>query len=187
MTIAAITTLATFAAEGGNTSGIGALGINGWAFISQLVSFIIVLFVLGKWMLPIVQRTLEQRQNLIREGIENAEKAKQDLAEATKNAEQIIQEARRQANETIEAATRNANRIAQQIEVDARERAEKLVQQNEARIQQEASRARMELSRAVINLSINAASRVIERSVDNKDNRRLVQEFVTTSDQARNN
>jgi F-type H+-transporting ATPase subunit b len=45
----------------------------------------------------------------------------------------------------------------------------------------------MELSRAVINLSIDAATQVIQRSVDSKDNRRLVQEFVTASDQARNN
>jgi len=45
----------------------------------------------------------------------------------------------------------------------------------------------MELSREVVKLSIDAASKVINRSVDSKDNRRLVEEFVTTSDQARNN
>ena len=50
-----------------------------------------------------------------------------------------------------------------------------------ARIQQEAARARAELSRLVVNLSINAAGKVISKSVDNKDNRRLVEEFVNTS------
>ena len=176
----------TLAASGSN-SGIGALGINLWAFVSQLVSFIIVLVLLSKWVLPPVQRMLAKRQDLIREGVENAEKAKEDLAQATKQAEKIIQEARRQAQDTVERASANAQQIGQQIESEARERAEKIYQQNEARIQQEANRARLELSRAVVNLSIGAAGKVINRSVDTKDNRRLVEEFITASDQSRNN
>ena len=50
-----------------------------------------------------------------------------------------------------------------------------------ARIQPEAARARAEISRLVVNLSINAASKVISKSVDSNDNRRLVEEFVHTS------
>jgi F-type H+-transporting ATPase subunit b len=167
--------------------GIGALGINAGAFLSQLASFLIVLFILAKYVLPIVQRTLDKRQALIREGIENAEKAKHDLAEATSNAERIILDAKRQAQGVIERASQNAEQIAQQIQDEAREKAEKYSQQQVARIQQEASRARLELSREVVNLSIEAASKVINRSVDSKDNRRLVEEFVTANDPARNN
>ncbi|GCF09362.1 F0F1 ATP synthase subunit B [Dictyobacter arantiisoli] len=180
-------TLASAAMAAESTGGIGALGINAAAFLSQLVSFLIVFFVLGKYVLPVVQRTLAKRQALIREGIENAEKAKRDLAEATNNAERIILDAKRQAQDSIERATKNAAQVAQQIETEARERAEKISQQQIARIQQEANRARLELSRDVINLSIDAASKVISRSVDSKDNRRLVEEFVTANDQARNN
>ncbi|GCE04187.1 F0F1 ATP synthase subunit B [Dictyobacter aurantiacus] len=181
-------TLASVAAASAESpSGLGALGINTWAFISQLVTFLIVLWVIWKWVLPALQRTLEKRQALIREGIENAEQAKRDLAEAAQNAEQIILDAKRQAQDTIERATKNAQQIAQQIETEARERAEKISQQQIARIHQEANRARMDLSRDVINLSIEAASKVISRSVDSNDNRRLVEEFVTASDQARNN
>ena len=169
------------------SGGLGALGINAAAFLSQLISFLIVFVLLWKYFLPIIQKTLDKRQALIREGIENAEKAKQDLDEATKRSEQIILEARRQAQDTLEKATKNAEQVANQIEAEARERAEKISQQQIARIQQEASRARMELSREVVNLSIEAATKVINRSVDSTDNRRLVEEFVTTSDQARNN
>ena len=174
----------TSAAEAG---GIGALGINAAAFLSQLASFLIVLFILGRYVLPIFQRTLAKRQEVIREGVENAEKAKRDVAEAQSNAERIILDAKRQAQEVIERASQNAEQIAQQIQDEAREKAEKYNQQQVARIQQEANRARMELSRDVVNLSIEAASKVINRSVDSKDNRRLVEEFVTANDSARNN
>lgn len=169
-----------------SSSGNG-LGINGLALISQLISFLIALAIIYKFVLPIVIRTLEKRQQVIREGIENAERAKQELTEATERAEKILAEARVQAQNTIERATKNAQREAQKIEEDARARAEQIGQQQVARIQQEANRARNELNRLVVNLSIDAAGKVISRSVDNKDNRRLVEEFVAASDQSRNN
>jgi len=70
------------------------LGINAAAFISQLISFIVVFVILWRIVLPIALRTLDKRQQVIREGVENAERAKRDLEEATARAEQILAEAR---------------------------------------------------------------------------------------------
>jgi F-type H+-transporting ATPase subunit b len=168
-------------------SALDALGINGPAFISQLLSFIIVLVLLGKFVLPRILQTLDKRQAVIREGIENAEQARQDLAAATVRAEQIITNASRQGQEMIDRATQNAEQIARQIEEEARIRAEQISQQQIARMQQEISRARQELSREVVNLSIDVASKVMSRSMNTKDNRRFVEEFVAASDYARNN
>jgi F-type H+-transporting ATPase subunit b len=157
-------------------------GVNPFAFLSQLVSFAIVFLILWKWGFPVIIKTLEKRQAVIREGIENAEKARHDLAEATTRAEQVLQEARVQAQETIAQATRVAEREANRIQEEAHARAAQIEQQQVARIQQEAARARTELSRLVVNLSISAAGKVISKSVDSSDNRRLVEEFVHASE-----
>ena len=157
-------------------------GINGLAFLSQLVSFGIVFYILWRWGFPAIVKTLEKRQAVIREGIENAEKARHDLAEATTRAEQVMQEARVLAQETIALATKAAEREANRIQEDAHARAAQIEQQQVARIQQEAARARAELSRLVVNLSISAAGKVISKSVDSSDNRRLVEEFVHASE-----
>src|SRR5579875_2218653 len=77
------------------------LGINALAFLSQLVSFGIVFLLLWRWGLPMIIRTMDRRQAVIREGIENAEKAKRDLEEATARAEAELLEARRQAQDII--------------------------------------------------------------------------------------
>ena len=157
-------------------------GINGLAFLSQLVSFGIVFYILWRWGFPAIVKTLEKRQAVIREGVENAEKARHDLAEATTRAEQVMQEARVLAQETIALATKAAEREANRIQEDAHARAAQIEQQQVARIQQEAARARAELSRLVVNLSISAAGKVISKSVDSSDNRRLVEEFVHASE-----
>ena len=157
-------------------------GINGLAFLSQLVSFGIVFYILWRWGFPAIVKTLEKRQAVIREGVENAEKARSDLADATTRAEQVMQEARVLAQETIALATKAAEREANRIQEDAHARAAQIEQQQVARIQQEAARARAELSRLVVNLSISAAGKVISKSVDSSDNRRLVEEFVHASE-----
>lgn len=164
---------------------VGALfngfGINVYAFLSQLISFGIVFFILSKWFFPIIIRTLDKRQATIREGVENAERAKQELSEAKVQADQIILEARKQGQDIIAQASKAAEREASRLEEEARTRLSHMEQQQEARIQQEVARARAELGRLVVNLSIDAAGKVISKSVDSKDNRRLVEEFVSAS------
>ncbi len=158
------------------------LGINGLALLSQIVSFGVVFLILWRWGFPVIIRTLERRQATIREGVENAERARRDLAEANQHAEQILAEARRQAQDTIDRAEQAAEREANRIIEEANTRAQQVEQQYVARIRQEAAQAREELSRLVVNLSIDAAGRVIRKSVDTKDNRRLVQEFVSSNE-----
>jgi F-type H+-transporting ATPase subunit b len=160
---------------------LGSLGINLAAFLSQLISFGIVFLILWRWGFPVILRTLDKRQAVIREGVENAERARRDLQEANARAEQILQDARRQAQDTIAQASQAAQREANRIQEEAQERARQIEQQQIARIRQEAAQAREELSRLVVNLSINAAGKVIGKSVDSSDNRRLVEEFVSAS------
>ena len=157
------------------------LGINAIAFLSQLISFGIVFVILWRWGFPVIIKMLDKRQEVIREGIENAERARRDLAEATARAEQLLAEARRQGQETIAQAAKAAEREAGRIEEEALARTAQIEQQQIERIRQEAARARAEISRLVVNLSISAASKIISKSVDSNDNRRLVEEFVSAS------
>lgn len=160
---------------------LGGLGVNLWAFLSQTVSFLVVLLILAKFGFPVIQRTLEQRRTIIQEGIENAERARRELAEATQRAEQILREASIEGQKRIEQATQVAEKEARRIQEEAQARSARFEQQQIARIQQEAARARAELSRLVVNLAISAAGKVISKSVDTNDNRRMVEEFVSTS------
>ena len=105
---------------------LGGFGINFWAFLSQLVSFGIIFLVLWRWGFPIIIKTLNQRQAVIREGIENAEQAKHDLEEATKRADELMLEARRQAQDTIAQAAKAAEAEASRIREEAHAQAEQI-------------------------------------------------------------
>ncbi len=157
------------------------LGINLWNFVAQVVTFLIVLGVLAKFVFPIFTKTLDNRARVIQEGVENTERSRRELAEAQRRIEGILEEARQQSQQTLSQATQAAERLRTEIEQEAQQRGREIVAQAEKRIQQEIAQARAELRTQVADLAIAAAERVIGSSLDTATNRRLVNEFVTQS------
>lgn len=157
------------------------LGFNTVMFISQLLSFLVLFFVLSKFVWPIMLRTLDKRALTIREGVENAEKARVELAEAEKRIAAMMEEARQEAQRTMEQAVKAGEHMRTEIEQEARARGRQIIEQAQARIQQEIAQARTELRQQVADLAILAAEQVIGSSLDSATNRRLVDEFVARS------
>jgi F-type H+-transporting ATPase subunit b len=155
------------------------VGINGWLFISQLAAFLVLFGVLYWLVWPVLLRTLDKRTLTIQEGVENAERARTELAETEKRIAAMMDEARVEAQHTLEQARKAGDRVRAEIEAEARDRAQKTVEQAQARIQQEIAQARTELRKQVADLAILAAGHVIGSSLDSATNRRLVDEFVT--------
>lgn len=160
---------------------MGQLGINAWFLLSQIVCFVILWAVLQRYVFPVITRMLDKRAAVIREGIENAEKAKRELAEAQANVEQMMAQAHREAQQVLAQATQAAEHIRAELEKEAHERANQIIQQAQVRIQQETARAKAELRAQVADLAILAASRLIGTSLNDAGHRRLIEEFVTQS------
>jgi F-type H+-transporting ATPase subunit b len=157
------------------------LGINLYNLIAQVVVFLIVLFILARWVFPIFTKTLDSRARLIQEGVQNAEQSRRELAETQRRIEGLIEEARQQAQATLASATQAAEHLRGEIEQQAQGRAQEILAQAEKRIQLEGAQARAELRQQVADLAIEAAERVIGTSLDSAANRRLVNEFVAQS------
>jgi F-type H+-transporting ATPase subunit b len=157
------------------------LGINVWMFVSQLVSFLILVLVLQRWAFPVLMRTLDKRTLTIQEGVDNAERARRELSEAQQRIEGLMEQARQEAQETLAQAIKAGEHLRTEIEQDAQSRARQILDQAQDRIRQEVAQARIELRQQVADLAILAAERVIGSSLDTATNRRLVDEFVAQS------
>jgi F-type H+-transporting ATPase subunit b len=157
------------------------MGINLWNFLSQAFVFAVLLIVLARYAFPLLLKTLDEREHTIREGVENADKAKRDLAEAQKRVEALLDQARRDAQDAIAKATQVAEHVRRDIELDAQARARDIISQAERRVQQEVAQARSQLRQEVADLAIQAAEHVVGTSMDQATSRKLVSEFVTQS------
>ncbi len=160
---------------------MSALGINLGALLAQLVAFAILFIVLARYAFPVLLKTLDERQARIQEGIDNAERAKRDLASAEKRIEARLNDARLESQKVIASATTAAERLKADIETQAQQRAREIEQQAGVRIEQQVAKAKAELRQQVADLAIAAAEKVIGGSMDTTTNRRLVDEFVTQS------
>ena len=157
------------------------IGINLWNFVSQVITFLILLWVLAKFVFPALVKTMDTRERVIREGVENAEKSKQELNEAQKRVEALLDEARLDAQATLAKATQAAEHVRAEIEQDAQRRAREIITQAEQRTEQLVAQARAQLRQDVADLAIAAAEHVVGNSLDTTTSRRLVNEFVAQS------
>ncbi len=118
---------------------------------------------------------------MIQTGVENAETAKRQLAEAEKRVADMIEQARHEGQQALARATQAGEHLRADIEQQARQRADEIMAQAQKNIEQQVAQAKSELSRQVSDLAIMAAERVIGHSMNTEDNRKLVQEFVSQS------
>jgi F-type H+-transporting ATPase subunit b len=147
--------------------------------IVEVVAFLIVLGVIGKYVLPVLNKTLGDRQELIRSSLDAAEKARVEAAEASHQRQETIDEARRQAQEIVAAANKAAERIKAQSEERGRLEYERLVARAEAEIAGARQRAVEDVSTKVGALVISVARQVIGREIDESTHRALIDEAVT--------
>ncbi len=164
---------------------LGQLGILLGNFIWQLLAFVILIYLLQRFLYKPTLKMLDDRRNRISESMEQAEQIKRDNQEAAKRAEQIIGEAQAQVREMLAAANQQSQRTIAAAQAEAREQREKLLADAHAQIQTDTTRAKAELQREVGRLAIMAASKVVGKSLDTPDHYRLVDQALAEAEQSR--
>src|SRR5437773_12493413 len=102
----------------------------GWnlqLFLSQVISFILVALVLRQFAYKPILALLEERRQRIAEGLLNAEKIKQQLAEAEQRYADILAKANAQAQKMIDEARESAEHVAERKQQEAIVAAEQIV------------------------------------------------------------
>jgi F-type H+-transporting ATPase subunit b len=147
-------------------------------FIAELIAFLIIVGILGKWVLPPLQRAMEQRQTEIKSSLEAAEQARAEADETHAQRDQVLAEARRQAHEIVAAA----NQTAEQVRAEAVERGQRehdrLVHSAEVDIAAARRQAVEEVSAQVGQLVVSVARQVIGREVDAQAHHDLISAAV---------
>ena len=158
------------------------LGINLNGLIAQLINFVILYLLLSRFLFPRVTQMLDSRAARIRESVERAEQVQRDAERAEQQFQERIAEARREGQGIVA----NANQIAQRIQTEAQEKAQReaeafLVRARE-QIQRETQQASAELRQQVASLALLAASRVVERSLDERQHVELIEQVLREAD-----
>lgn len=164
-----------------------ALGINATGLIAQIINFVLLLIILRAVAYKPLMNMLDQRSAKIKESMENAERIKQQLASAQADYAAQIEQARKESQAIIAQANQIGERVRQEAQAEARREAEDFLAKAQAQIERDKRLAVSELRKEVADLAILAASKIVTRSLDGEDHRRLIEETLRESDKLNNN
>jgi len=145
-----------------------------WAW----VAFLATLWALNKMAWPLLQKKMEEREVRIREGLQKAEEAEARARELMEKQEAILDEARQEAQKLLAEARTAATHVREQAVTAAQTEIQEQRERARKEIQLERAKAIDELKRAAIDLTLEAAGRVLEREMRDEDHRRLAEEAI---------
>lgn len=156
-------------------TGIGALGVDGKAFIIQLVTFVLAFLVLKKWAFGPILRLLDERRELIENGVKLGEEMKQERATLDAKMTAELSKARKEADGIIAVAQENGREVIRESEDKAKAKADGIIADAKSRIDQETARARKNLEKEMVSLVSEATEAIIGEKVDAKKDSALVE------------
>ena len=158
----------------------GPLAVEGGLMFWTLVVFVLLLLILKKFAWPAILGAVEAREQALERQLAEAARDREQAAALLAEHQKLIAEAKSQAHAIIvEARTVGEKDRALAIE-KTRQEQEELLARARREIAAERDSAVAELRREAVDLSLAAASKLIEKRLDGETDRKLVQEFLAT-------
>jgi F-type H+-transporting ATPase subunit b len=134
--------------------------------IGQAIAFFLFVVFCMKYVWPPILQAMEERKKKIADGLAAGEHGKREQALAEERAKELLRNAKEQAGEIITRADKRATEIVDEAKNDARAEGGRLLTAARAEIDQEVNRVKEDLRGQVVSISLAAASKVLEREVD---------------------
>jgi F-type H+-transporting ATPase subunit b len=153
-------------------------GWNPWLFLSQVISFAIVAFLLRRFAYKPILGVLEERRQRIAEGLLNAEKIKKQLDEAEKRYAEILAKANADAQKMIDEARESSAHLAERKQQEAIAAAEQIIAKAREAAALEHERTMESLKRELGRLVVDTTAKVTGKILTPEDQQRLQEEAL---------
>ena len=169
------------AAESAGGDIFTSLGINGQMLLFQAVAFIILVFLLGKFVFPVLIRAVDERQEKIDAGQKAAAAAEEKAADAQEKVAELLKEARLEAKDIVTTAKDEANAMIADSEKKAKVRADKIVTDAHDQLEKDVIAARKALHNDTIELVALATEKVVSKSFSEGVDKKVIANAVKES------
>ncbi len=163
--------------EGGLTS----LGIEWSTLLAQIINFVVLFGLLYLVAYKPIMRMLDERSRRIKESMEQTEYIKEQATRAEDETKKRIEKASREGQKIIDRAVQAGEELRLKAQQEAKKEAETLIAKAQAEIERERDDAIGELRKEFADLTILAAEKVIDRSLDKEVHRQLIDKVLEES------
>lgn len=178
-----MTFLSQFAAETTQANGdiFTALGIDWRLLVLQIVAFLILVFLLGKYVYPWLMKSVDERKANIEAASQAAVEAQKSSQASQEKVAALLAEARQEAADIVSTAKLEAADLLETTETKAKQNAERIVSQARAQLDKDIERAKKELYNETLELVSLATEKVIGATVTAEIDKELIASAVRES------
>src|SRR4051795_8901942 len=150
-------------------------------FIGELLAFLVILFILARFVIPPINRAMTSRQEAIRKEFANLEEAQDDARKAEKQYKDQLADARHEAAKIREDAREQGAAIIAEMRKQAQQESERILKHTRAQLEAERSQAVQSLRNEVGSMATELAGRIVGESLEDDDRRaRTVERFIAS-------
>lgn len=147
-------------------------------FVWTILTFLLLVFVLAKFAWKPLLKMLQDREDMVRSSLEDAEKAKSELERLNEESEAIMAKARSEAQSILADGKAAAEKVKDDIIAKSKEQANKIREDAGNQIQVEKDKAISEIKKEVVNLTLLVAEKLIQKNLSDADNKSLIEESL---------
>lgn len=155
----------------------GVIDINGTVIV-ELITFLVMMAVLARYVYPEIVRLAEARQRQVAEQLKEAEKTRAAAEAALKDAEAKLNDARRTAQSVVDAASKSAEQLRQDLKQKAEDESRRLLESARKEIEAERLKAIQSVRSEVAGLVVAATEKVIGETLDITRHRQLINKAI---------
>ncbi|HEY6006492.1 MAG TPA: F0F1 ATP synthase subunit B [Anaeromyxobacter sp.] len=142
------------------------------------ITFLFLLIVLSRFAWGPIVKMLNDRERTIRDAIEAAKKERAEAERMLGEQKDALARAQREAAEIARRNQQEVEALRQELTSRARKEADELIASARLQISEEIQKARAELKAQVADLAIDAAAKLVKANLDDKAQRKLVEEYI---------
>ena len=167
--------------------GFADIGINLPLLVAFLINFVILFALLGLVLYKPVLKMLDERSQRIKESMEQADAGKGEFERAKAEVQEQIGKARQESQAIISQATQVGERLKEETLQEARKEAQAIIDRTRTELEHERDKTIDELRREFVDISMLAAEKVINETLDKQKHSRLIEEVLLESATFREN
>jgi len=147
-------------------------------FLWTILTFLVLLVLLARFAWKPLLALLDRREEMIRQSLDDADKAKQELQRLQQESKAILSKARVEAQSILAKSRSQAEKLKGELRQEAKVQADSILRDAEKQIQVETEKAIAVIKTEVVDLSLLVASKLIKRNLSKEDNQSLIEESL---------
>lgn len=151
-----------------------ALGIDLKLLVTQAIAFLILVFILGKFVYPVLMKAVDARRDQIEAGLKEAKEAQEALEKAEAKVADMLAEARTEADGILARTHQETSAMVAEAETKAKERADQIVKDARAQLETDVAKARQALKAETVQLVAQATEKIVGEKLDTSKDATLI-------------